>query len=153
MCGLCGMLSARLSVSSITLRVSRSPRCSVSCFCSVIGAITAKKPDTCIFCRGTGLTNEHVIPDWVKQLIPRRKRAGNLFTLTDHAAHRRSRKVRQGSPTTRKVRFVCGTCNHGWLSGLEDELKSTLTELILGDPVTLTNWKQRRLDTWAVKPR
>ena len=34
---------------------------------------------------------------------------------------------------------------------LETELKPTLTDLILGKPLALNHWEQRRLATWAVK--
>ncbi|MPY70146.1 MAG: hypothetical protein GEU92_08665 [Alphaproteobacteria bacterium] len=111
----------------------------------------AREPKTCIFCRGNGLTDEHVVPDWLKQLIPKNERTGNLFILTDHGAGRQSRQVRQGSPITRQVHFVCGRCNTGWMSTLEDELKPTLANLVLGKTITLSEWQRRRLSTWAVK--
>jgi hypothetical protein len=71
--------------------------------------------------------------------------------VTHAASGEKSHKVRRGSPITRKVRVVCRTCNTGWLSDLEEELKPTLTKLIYGDSFSLSPWTQKRLATWAVK--
>jgi len=114
----------------------------------------------CIFCQGFGLSREHIIPDWVQQIIPKKPTAGQNFTLRTtlpsdqppgfRPRHTRSR-VRQGHPISRKVKVVCKRCNTGWLSALEEELKLRLTSLVIGMPLTLTPWDQRRLATWAAK--
>ena len=114
-----------------------------------------KPPLRCIFCRGSILTREHIIPDWIQEIIPKKPQHGHLFTTRSKAAAGRGRlktsRLRQGHPISRKVRVVCVRCNNGWLSSLEDELKPQIKALVLGEAITLTPWDQRRLATWAAK--
>lgn len=50
------------------------------------------------------------------------------------------------------VRQVCGTCNHGWMSDLENTSKELLVPLILGARTTpLSVPEQKRLATWGYK--
>lgn len=117
----------------------------------------AKPPGKCIFCGERKLTNEHVIPDWIRQIVPRGPKDSSLFTTyksIDSGRHQnriRSQTIQQGNPAAKKVRAVCANCNHGWLSTLEEELKPTLVVLVQGHSIELTPWKQRRLATWATK--
>lgn len=115
----------------------------------------------CIFCLGhENISREHVIPDWVRQIIPKKPHHGQYFILTQSVRSKlppglrprhRSARVRQGHPISRKIKAVCKSCNTGWLSNLEEELKPRLRALILGEVLTLTPWDQRRLATWATK--
>ncbi len=114
----------------------------------------------CIFCRGDQLTREHIIPDWIREIIPKKPYHGHAFALNASLTSRatrgralRHKSVRrhQGHPISRKVRVVCRRCNIGWLSDLEDELKPQIKALVLGETVALTPWDQRRLATWAAK--
>ena len=121
----------------------------------------AKKPQLrCIFCNGSALTREHVIPDWIREIIPKKPYHGHAFALNTTLPSRapRARRLRhksirrhQGHPISRKVRAVCRRCNTGWLSNLENELKPQIKALVLGEALNLTPWDQRRLSTWAAK--
>ncbi len=113
----------------------------------------------CIFCLGyENISREHVVPDWVRQIIPKKPHHGQKFILTQSIQsnlpprlrpRHQSARVRQGHPISRKVKAVCERCNTGWLSNLEDELKPQLRALILGEVLDLTPWDQRRLATSA----
>jgi hypothetical protein len=87
-------------------------------------------PRTCAFCGETArLTGEHVFGNWLSriglQLDPVAHRTGwpNLI----------GRDVGVTPPFRRTVRDVCGQCNHGWMSRLEDAAKRVLTPCILGE--------------------
>ena len=118
--------------------------------------MTKKPPMRCIFCRGSTLTREHVIPDWIQEIIPKKPQQAHLFTTVSKAplaprTRLKTSRLRQGHPISRKVRVVCKDCNNGWLSTLENELKPLIKTLVLGEAITLTPWGQRRLATWAAK--
>ncbi|MER3424998.1 MAG: hypothetical protein C4293_18980 [Nitrospiraceae bacterium] len=40
--------------------------------------------------------------------------------------------------SAQKVGNVCATCNNGWMSRLEDDLKPILTPMIIGNSISLT---------------
>ena len=112
----------------------------------------------CIFCRNLPLTSEHVIANWMRQIIPRKSSDGRRFThSTDlpssigHINRRTSSYIQRGHPGSKKVRCVCARCNNGWMAGLEGELKPTLKKVISGKDFVITEWEQRRLSTWAAK--
>lgn len=108
----------------------------------------------CIFCRGTTLTYEHIVPDWTREIIPRTPdHKHDLIRVKMNLARERTETsdLRQGHPLSKKVRVVCKNCNSGWLSKFEDELKPKIRPLILGEEAILTPWDQRRVATWAAK--
>lgn len=110
----------------------------------------------CIFCRGSPLTLEHILPDWMREIIPRTPdQKHNFITATKNPDVSQERietsDLRQGHPLSKKVRVVCKSCNTGWLSDFEDELKPKIKPLILGGKSILTPWDQRRVATWAAK--
>ena len=79
----------------------------------------AKPPGQCIFCERTGLTKEHVFPDWLNSLYPKRPynkrerlRAFDPNKQTDQVVLE-SARIHQGGPANRKVRVVCSKCNVG----------------------------------------
>lgn len=78
----------------------------------------------CIFCGGTPLTKEHVLPKWLKPIVP--------FDATTGILSARQPDTIPIPPSEREARAVCGPCNHGWMSNLEKRAKPLLTPLILG---------------------
>ncbi|MCS6897177.1 MAG: hypothetical protein NZM29_04325, partial [Nitrospira sp.] len=50
-----------------------------------------------------------------------------------------------------KVGSVCHSCNNGWMSRLEGDVKPILTPMVLGNSVTLEAQQQERLTTWMTK--
>jgi hypothetical protein len=50
-----------------------------------------------------------------------------------------------------KIGCVCGTCNHGWMSRLENEVKPLLEPMLRGTITPLTQPVQTSLSRWAVK--
>ena len=96
-------------------------------------------PAACAFCGRTGkLTGEHVLGDWLSRI-------GLDLDPVAHATgplNRMGREVGVTPPFRRTVRDVCGPCNNGWMSQLEDVARRTLAPLILGEPGRLAREDQ-----------
>lgn len=119
---------------------------------------TPRLAGRCIFCGRTGLSKEHVLPDWLQTLFPRSPTDTHTVGSFDwvgipgHVAPIQSSKRRQGQAGRRKVRVVCETnCNNGWLSRLETATKPLLLDLVQGYSRTLTVDDQKCLATWIAK--
>jgi hypothetical protein len=59
--------------------------------------------------------------------------------------------VHQAPPFTTKVKRVCLTCNNGWMSQLEEEVKPVALPLIQGEARELNQAQQQKLAFWAIK--
>ena len=114
-----------------------------------------KSPGRCIFCEGTGLTKEHVFPDWLNSVYPKRLynkrerfRAFDPSKQADQVVFEFAR-IHQGGPANRKVRVVCSECNNGWMALLQERAKPVLIPLIRGDTCRVDPDVQRLTATWA----
>jgi hypothetical protein len=73
----------------------------------------------CGFCGSEGVTKEHLWPDWVRREI-QDSRGYKTFVAE---IERRGQTTRYRSPSLeQRVRMPCDTCNHRWMSDLENEL-------------------------------
>jgi len=104
---------------------------------------------SCVFCGSTdGLTKEHVFGDWLSRigldLAPVVYRAGPLNRIGRDLGVPRA-------PFRQTVRDVCGRCNGGWMSRLEDIAKIILTPLILGDSGFIQPPDQGAIAAWVQK--
>ena len=110
----------------------------------MVRAVRTQIPGRCIFCRGTGLTKEHVLPDWLRVIFPRSATDTHTFGSYDwpciigHAVPIQNTRSAQGQIGSKKVRVVCRACNNGWLSQLEAAVQPILSDLISGYARTLT---------------
>src|SRR5579863_3278397 len=114
-------------------------------------ASRAKAPGRCIFCGGFGLTKEHLFADWLRDYIPREMRSHvSRVALIDPPSKRQVAEQRHnGDFHSRRIRCVCGTCNNGWMSRLQNSAKPLLAPFLLGDPTTLHKRAQRVVATWT----
>lgn len=98
---------------------------------------------SCIFCGQPANSKEHLIPDWIlvalggvnPSVLKLRGRDTRVFTAPIVA------------------RCVCQkTCNEGWMSALESDVKSVMTPMMVQDtPMSLNSEHQRLMSLWAVK--
>ncbi len=109
----------------------------------------------CIFCGDYGSSDEHILPDWLREIFPRdqsaRHIAGSVEGSAVHRIAKVTEKLRQGHVGGRTVRDVCAKCNNEWLSQLENDVKEYLQLLIVGQRVHVTPEVQRLLALWAAK--
>ncbi|MER6204530.1 hypothetical protein [Streptomyces sp. NPDC001642] len=100
----------------------------------------------CIFCGGTPLTKEHVLPRWLKvALDPTVKRHRYIRLSVDTARHH------DAPPLNDQVKVVCSNCNSGWMNQLEEDVRHFLPALIRGTPCSLGVEAQRALSSWSLK--
>ena len=109
---------------------------------------------TCIYCAAeTTMTGEHVFPNWINDLYPAAE-VGETEVF--------NRLIAFGEPTvdrayskkdvaSLRTKFVCASCNNGWMSALEDEARMVLIPLAKGERRTLSLHSQLVVATWAVK--
>jgi hypothetical protein len=103
---------------------------------------------TCAFCGTTGkLTAEHVYGAWLTridlELDPVAHVSGPL--------NRMGREIGVNRPFRHTVRDVCGPCNNGWMSRLEDVAKRVLTPFILGESGRIARADQGAVAAWLHK--
>lgn len=102
---------------------------------------------TCAFCALTGkLTQEHVLGDWLStiglDLRPAPHVTGPLNRIDRNLGVR---------PPFRQTVGICGLCNNGWMSRLENAAKRTLTPFILGNPGHLAPEDTGPVAAWLQK--
>lgn len=108
-------------------------------------------PERCIFCRGEfgpdqRRSKEHIWPHWMHSMLPakpgirRRFHTGELVgvypfgrTLHEHF----------------KPGVVCTSCNNGWMSRIESDVKPILQPLMREEPRQLSTTDQETLATWV----
>lgn len=112
---------------------------------------------TCIFCGATPLTEEHIFGNWIRHLIPRANagyvghRTEVVFT-DDSIQEVGSKKIIQGNLGNKTLKVVCGPCNNEWLSNnFDTPAISCLSDMILGNTMSLNQSQQKIAALWAVK--
>ncbi|MFC4609715.1 hypothetical protein ACFO9E_18120 [Streptomyces maoxianensis] len=100
----------------------------------------------CVFCGGTPLTKEHVLPRWLKvALDPTVDRVRYIRLSRDGVQHH------DAPPLNDQVKVVCSECNSGWMNQLEENVRKVLPDLIRGKRCTLDTEAQRALASWSLK--
>jgi hypothetical protein len=101
---------------------------------------------TCIFCGRQTRSVEYLWPEWLCQLFTDQLAVWTKADGSDDAVTQRLR-----SEIDQTVDCVCDTCRHSWMQRLDDDVRTTLTAMIVGDATTLTPEQQRLLARWAAK--
>ncbi|MFE2426971.1 hypothetical protein ACFXJ5_09480 [Streptomyces sp. NPDC059373] len=111
----------------------------------------------CVFCGGTGLTREHVIPRWLSDVLPEQARfrgQDQAIVLlqperTVDGPHHREMRETFNSAT---VKVVCDRCNNGFMNDIEAEARPVLSAMIRGRlSMSLAADAATSIATWAVK--
>ena len=106
----------------------------------------------CGFCNGPGVNQEHVWPDWLRKVILESRAAGGMKHF--HAEIERGGETKKfKSPKLEmKVGMPFESCNHGWMSGLENQVKTFMTQMVYrGDKTLLDPERQTHLMRWILK--
>lgn len=113
-------------------------------------------PRKCIFCGSRKkITREHVVPDWIRKVIPRksdtRTHSGLRFlgVGTPNVTIVPFLNPQRGNSGNRKLFMVCHACNTGWMKDLQDELIPLLTPLMRGNWEDFTEAAASRIAVWA----
>lgn len=112
----------------------------------------------CVFCGSTPVNSEHVFSRWThKYLEPRPKGKDRRLDATQYVDRTQSKVTKlPGSIRDWQLPVVCGgglsnhlTCNGGWMSTLEKNVKPALTKLILGGSTRISPKEQSLIAAWA----
>ena len=110
---------------------------------------------TCIFCGASGMTKEHIWPEWLQEIFPNDAATTHTYGTIDPSPiiglPKIIEKQRPGHSGKNTVKVVCRTCNNEWLSRLEEKTKPVLTSLALGEKLNLTPTVQKSLAVWLAK--
>ncbi len=123
--------------------------------------MTQRKPRRqCIFCDNFANSKEHFYPQWMGPLLAESSGPAILPSYIEHfivddpfdRTVEQKRKEKPGELATKKIRTVCDRCNNGWMNLVEQGARGSLTSLILGEPVTLTEEQRLVVARWfAIK--
>lgn len=116
----------------------------------------------CLFCDEPANSREHIVGEWLGRALGIDK-----TVVTSHQSPtyqvkyspiggrpetHTTVKTRTGHVASRRERLVCGGCNNGWMSALEESVKPILGPMLDGAiPRVLSVEDQMLLATWAVK--
>ena len=103
---------------------------------------------TCIFCGCRANTSEDVMPKWILRLLRKQERERVPMRTYRLGQPPKDRLVKESA---QNVRNVCGMCNNGWMSHLEEDVKPIFTDMVLGRSVSLTLSQRERITTWLTK--
>jgi len=99
----------------------------------------------CLFCERNANTREHVLPDWILERLKGKRK----MAIAGYVDGRPVRVI--GIKPELKAKFVCKTCNNGWICSLEEANRPLLGSLLrdIAAPIdTIQQWSVAR---WAVK--
>lgn len=104
----------------------------------------------CIFCGKPGLSKEHIFAEWLHPYLPKTEEVNHTSrTVVMQMKHDETHeRLRSGEGHSGTVRVVCKSCNNGWMSALQVQVKPLLLPMVLGEPVRLFTKHQTILAAW-----
>lgn len=112
--------------------------------CSRFTEMTRK----CIFCGGTKLSNEHVVAQWIGELLDHRNVNSTHIPDTFSPQSRGTHRTASGGMQTGRV---CASCNNGWMSAMESNARPWLSQMVMGRGAQLDEDGQQAVANWCVK--
>lgn len=113
----------------------------------------------CIYCGQTGVTKEHIWGQWSQEKAPPDSAAGirnehHLIRYPDRYDRKnrirlKGKMTRPGNSRAQTMRVVCGPCNNGWMSKIQDTAKAPLTALGAGNWQEFDGEAQHSVALWA----
>jgi hypothetical protein len=109
--------------------------------------LIADQMRACIFCDGRAITREHAWPEWLLELLSQ----GRQSTMTASFGPNGAEKTWRGANLSIKVKYLCGACNNGWMSDLENRAKRWLGPMLQDLSIPLDQTAQALVARWSVK--
>ena len=107
----------------------------------------------CIFCPFVGkLTDEHIWGDWTRNYVERPQKKHNFASIVAKTPTEEvvdPVRIRAGDPLNSQVKVVCGPCNSGWMSQIQERAKPFLIPLFEGKESVLDSAAQTLIASWA----
>ncbi|MFZ0797235.1 MAG: hypothetical protein WAM98_05555 [Terriglobales bacterium] len=95
----------------------------------------------CLFCDNVADTKEHLWSDWILQGLKRTHPIRQVIQKSDP-------KEFYGDV---RIKCVCSTCNSGWMSDLENSVRSVVGAMVHDISVTIDVETQRAISRWITK--
>jgi hypothetical protein len=113
---------------------------------------TERDTAKCIFCGSSPTTREHVFSGWThKYMLPRKPGKAASYVAVEHIDRVVGTNLKLPGPIRDwQVKCVCGPCNNGWMSVLDQQVEPMMKPLILGQPTRLFDKECQAIATWAV---
>lgn len=106
----------------------------------------------CIFCGyGGKLTSEHIWGAWVTDHVPRtmnKHQFANILVSRPGEPEPPNVRIRAGDPLSSQVPVVCGPCNSGWMSQIQNGAKPFLIPLFEGEDCGLDPSARTAVSAW-----
>jgi len=100
---------------------------------------------TCVFCQAKDLTETHIWPRWLNNLLrPTQSRFTDIERI-GHVAAPHERKISMGSIFSQKPYLWCVDCNTKWMQRFEDEMLKFAKPLFTGGERCILNNRQIRI--------
>lgn len=101
----------------------------------------------CIFCGGTPVSDEHVFPLWLVEIL---HRLGASYDRTRRTMGSKPSEHTFQTPVIEvTARRVCERCNNRWMSDIEKAAAPILSPLVQGQAVVLSPEDQEVATLWA----
>lgn len=107
-----------------------------------------KKQGACVFCSGSNLTKQHVVPNWISSCLPSSPYVQNItntslgFVVGQKEVFLGAGDVFDKTHNAQfgqvKVRNVCLSCNGGWMSQLEQKSIPVIKKMMFGQDFIFT---------------
>ena len=106
---------------------------------------------TCIFCDGTPVTKEHVVPRWVSNALNDDTRFQGSPPPVIHKRRVGSGRIHEwgGEDINVSAKCVCRICNNGWMANIEGRAQRMLKPMIMGRAVSLDAEDQAAVAAWV----
>lgn len=122
-----------------------------------VGIKLPRMARSCVFCGGSGLTREHVIPRWLSNVLPEQARyrgqdQATVLLRPEHTVDGPHHREMVETFNAMTVKAVCGPCNNGFMNDLEAEARPLLSAMIRGSlALPLAAEATTVIAAWAVK--
>ena len=114
--------------------------------------MSRERAKRCIFCgQQNPSSNEDALPLWIQRTALERDPTAEMFCEWD-GARRWQVRITDKKSNAFRVNRVCRSCNNGWMSALEEQVRPSIEPAIFGaGAVTWTRTQQRIVATWIAK--
>ena len=110
---------------------------------------------TCIFCKSTPVTEEHLFPQWMEKEFSKGEDNKHIVNNYEPISYDGSRTKITSKTVNRNIirltiKKVCDTCNNGWMSKIETASKEIIKSLILDEAIIIGSEEQDNLVKWGI---
>jgi hypothetical protein len=103
----------------------------------------------CIFCDKTASTKEHILASWLMDVLAAQAQTAHVVMTI--GTERRQPFVLRGQGVGLTVKYLCASCNSGWMSLLETRAKPYVLAMFRDVTIPLDGEAQSTISAWIMK--